>query len=55
MDVFCPCFLNNFFGRAITIWVAIEKRSSEPIYKPDTESAAKGLRAITFAIAKLLE
>ena len=40
-------------GRAITIWEAIQKRSHEPIYKTNTKIEAKGLRATTFAIAKL--
>jgi hypothetical protein len=30
---------------AITIWRAIQKRSHEPIYKPDTKNEAKTLRA----------
>ena len=39
-------------GRVITIWVAIQKRSHEPIYKTHTKIEAKRLRATTFAIAK---
>ena len=41
----------KLFGRAITIWGAIQKRSHEPIYK----ILSKEIRATTFAIAKLEE
>ena len=39
-------------GRAITIWRAIHKRSHVWMYKSNTKSKAKRLRAITFAITK---
>ena len=42
-------------NRAITIWRPIQKRSHEPIDKPNTKNKAKGLRATPFAIAKLEE
>ena len=42
-------------NRAITIWRPIQKRSHEPIDKPNTKNEAKELRATTFAIAKLEE
>ena len=35
------------FGKAITVWEAIQKRSHEPIYKTYTKIKAKGLRATT--------
>ena len=43
------------FGRAITIWEAIQIRSHEPIYKTHAKIEAKRLRATTFAFAKLEE
>ena len=41
------------FGRAITVWEAIQKRSHKPIYKTRTKIEAKRLRATTLAIVKL--
>ena len=42
-------------GSVITIQRAIQKRSYDNIYKPDTKNEAKRLRATIFAITELEE
>ena len=42
-------------GRAITIWLAMQERSHEQIYKTNTKNEAKRLWSKTFAIKKLKE
>ena len=44
---------SEIFGRVITIWEEIQKRSHEPIYKTHTKIEGKRLRATTYAIAIL--